>query len=144
MPFTTIRRSGSQQEAQQTSVSNTCAGKARAAGIDILKKTLVAVGISQAMLAALMLFTGGVQLVLPIAEMAKPEHSVLLACLISIARSLQGLGLTLTLPGLRQTVLGMIPLFSLAARVTLVGAAVMAMREHRVTEDSWRGCGSHS
>ena len=142
MPFTTIRQSSSQEKAQQTSVSNTCAGRARAAGIDIAKKAFVVVGISQAMLAALMLFAGGVQLVLPIAEMAKPEHSALLTYLIGLARSLQGMGLTL--PGLRQTVLGMTPLFALATRVTFIGAAVMAMREHRSTENQWRSCRSHS
>ena len=108
MAFTTIRQSGSQEKAQQTSVSNPCAGQTRTAAIDVLKKAFVAVGISQAMVAALMLFAGGVQLVLPIAEMAKPTHPGVLLDLIDAAQVVHGI--SLTVPGLMQIVLGRVPL----------------------------------
>ena len=70
------------------------------------------------MLAAFLLFAGGIQLVLPVAEMARPSHGSALPVLIDIAQALSAMGLTL--PGLLQTSIGMTPLLTFGLAVVLV------------------------
>jgi hypothetical protein len=77
----------------------------------------------QALLLALFLFAGGLQLILPIAAMAHPSSDKLLRFL-AMAQSLTAMGLTL--PGLVKSSVGSMPLFASGALVlTLISESMM-------------------
>jgi hypothetical protein len=118
MPFTTIHQASSRENAAQMSDLKRLANVESVTYMNVLKKLCAALWIAQAMLAAFLLFAGGIQLVLPVAEMTKPTHSNALPILIGIAQSLSAMGLTL--PGLLQSSIRLTPLLTFGLAIVLV------------------------
>jgi len=120
MPLTSVRQNQSKSTGPQTSISTGYTIAQPTTYMGTLKKVCVGLWIAQAMLVAFLLFAGGIQLVLPVAEMARPSHGSALPILIGIAQSLSAMGWTL--PGLLQTSIGMAPLLTFGMAVVLVSS----------------------
>jgi len=116
MPFTTKRQTSNRRQ-QTTPAPGQHEEKAPGAFVDRVKKVLAGFVLTQAMLGALILFAGGLQLILPVAAMAKPSDSGLLLEFVNAAQFLKAIDLML--PSLVQTMLGRIS--ALVSIIIVVG-----------------------